>query len=353
MAENGPREKVAEIVSSKLFSKFRWLQYGPINQDFKCIHEDEHKPVGKSQAHTHPVDIVFSYKDPYLNKTIFLNTDLKSYAASSLGPSMIESALISLAKTIECASNSPEWREKYSICVGNDEVRGMLFVYNHDNNPSKSFYEYFYPPKPEGKGRRHRAVQIDKINIPKNKQIHIIEPDVIAYMMAVTSDMTEMIAERTFPAKNYGFYYPQLTLHKVITSEKYKPATIELISSPFMIIEHDAVFDYNDDGVKKMLHEQGYVVYYNRPGEEDNEFVYLLDTLAKCQILNGKNRIRIRLAYKNKNSHVRSNFARAIEKYAHEWSYDNDMTEYLKSIELHVVPTVKEFYCTETLSWER
>ncbi|MDP5136721.1 hypothetical protein ORJ04_12255 [Rheinheimera baltica] len=352
MAENGPREKVADLISNKLFSKFKWAQHGPFNQDFKCIHEDKHKPADKTQSHTHPVDLVFSYKDPYLNKTILLNTDLKSYGASSISPGMIEKSLSSLAYTIECASNSQEWINKYSICAGNFEVRGMLFVYNHDNKPVKSFYDFFYPPKPEGKGRRSRAVQLEKIKIPINKQIHFVDPDVIAYMMSVTSDMNEMIAEGTFPSKNYGFYYPQLTLHKVITSETYKPATIELICSPFMILEHDAVYEHDDHGTKKLKFEAGYVVYYNRSGEEDNEFVYLLDTLAKYQILNGKNKIRIRLAYKNKDSHVRSNFSRAIEKYAHEWSYDGVMTEYLQSIELHLVPTVKEFYCTESLSWE-
>ncbi|MDZ6214156.1 hypothetical protein U4M06_24795, partial [Klebsiella pneumoniae] len=80
MAENGPIEELAKIVSSKIFERFKWSISGPCDQDFGCIDEGNHKPLDKKQAHTHPVDVVFSYKDPYLNKTILLNTDLKSYS---------------------------------------------------------------------------------------------------------------------------------------------------------------------------------------------------------------------------------------------------------------------------------
>ena len=129
MAENGPIEQVAKIVSEKLFERFKWKQYGPMDQDFGCHKEVDHKPADKQQKHTHPVDVVFSYKDPYLNKTIYLNTDLKSYAKDTIKAPAIESALISLAKTIDCAETSEEWNTKYNISSGNFEVRECsLFI---------------------------------------------------------------------------------------------------------------------------------------------------------------------------------------------------------------------------------
>ena len=145
MAENGPREEIAKNVSSKLLSIFKWEQYGPYDQDFPCRKQDKHLDKVKNQKHTHPVDVVFGYKDPYSNKNILFNTDLKSYGKGSISPTKIEEALISLAKTIDCAENSTHWQTKYLIPAGDFEVRGLLFVYNHDNQYQKGFYDFFYP----------------------------------------------------------------------------------------------------------------------------------------------------------------------------------------------------------------
>ncbi|HIF9515767.1 TPA: hypothetical protein ACX6SR_000127 [Photobacterium damselae] len=351
MAENGPIEEVAKIVSAKLFHKFKWKQYGPYDQDFCCHKESSHKPAGKTQKHTHPVDVVFHYKDPYLNSTIYLNTDLKSYAKSSINVGMIEKALISLANTIDCAQNNHEWLDKYHTQVGNFEVRGLLFVYNHDNKNTTDFYDFFYPPKPK-QGKRNKAVKLDNINIPKGKQIHIIEPKLIDYMMRITNDLNELMAENTFPKEKYGFYYPELIYHKVLVSDEYLPATIELLSSPFLIIKHDEVELYNHKLNKlDIVYDSGYIVYYNRSGDKDLEFIYLLDTLSRFQLLNGENKIRIRCAHATPANAIRSNFRRAIEKYAHDWGYDSKYIEYLNTIEISTVTGYKEFYSTQELAW--
>lgn len=159
----------------------------------------------KKQAHTHPVDVVFSYKDPYLNKTILLNTDLKSYAKGSINTDMIEAALSSLSNTIACARYSQDWREKYNICVGDSEVRGLLFIYNHDNDFENNFYDFFDPPKPIGGKRKPKSVKLDNINISEGQQIHIIEPKSISYMLSIISDMNELIRDNQFPREEYGF----------------------------------------------------------------------------------------------------------------------------------------------------
>jgi hypothetical protein len=354
MAENGPIEEVAKVVSSKLFERFKWNQYGPYDQDFPCRKESEHKPEGKKQKHTHPVDVVFSYKDPYLNKTIYLNTDLKSYAKSSINVAMVETALSSLADTIDCAQNSPHWQEKYHVSESNFEVRGMLFVYNHDNLSKKEFHDLFYPPKPKANKRRPASVKLDKIKLTKNKQIHIIEPRLIDYMMTLVADMNELVSESKFPIDDYGFYYPQLTYHKVTNTKQNLPATVELLASPFLIIKHGNVEVYSKSKkALEVVYSEGFIVYYNRDGSNDLEFLYLLDTLSKFQILDGTNRIQIRVAHPKRDKSIKTNFRRAIEKYAHDWGYDDEAKEYLNQIQFATVPLTKEFYCTEEISWSR
>ncbi len=154
MAENGPREEIAKVVSSDLLSIFKWEQYGPYDQDFPCRKQDKHLDKEKKQKHTHPVDVVFGYKDPYSNKNVLFNTDLKSYGKGSISPTKIEEALTSLAKTIDCAENSSHWQAKYLIPAGDFEVRGLLFVYNHDNQYQKGFYDFFLSAKARERSKR-------------------------------------------------------------------------------------------------------------------------------------------------------------------------------------------------------
>lgn len=353
MAENGPREHIAKVVSSKLLSIFKWEQYGPYDQDFPCRKQDKHLGKEKVQKHTHPVDVVFGYKDPYSNKNVFFNTDLKSYGKGSISPTNIEDALISLAKTIDCAENSPEWLKKYNLATGDYEVRGFLFIYNHDNKFQKGFYDFFYPQKRE-KGQRGptpKPVQLSKIPVPKNKKLHIADPLLINYWMTIAADISEMIRLSTFPKKQFGFYYPELTFHKVVSSEKHLPATIEMLSSPFIIIKHDEVRELGDDEQAVTKYGAGYVVYYNRQANSDNEFLYLLDLLSKYQLLNSENKIRIKVPHTETSGSARSHFSRALDKYAHEWGYDEEMKKKL-NVELELITYVIDFYNSEDIGWK-
>ncbi|OBS98817.1 hypothetical protein A9259_08050 [Vibrio cyclitrophicus] len=356
MAENGPREDIAKIVSEKLLSFFKWDQFGPYDQDFDCRREDKHKKEGKNQQHTHPVDVVWGYKDPYLNKTIYLNTDLKSYGEGSINPKSIETALTSLARTIECAENSDQWQNKYVLSTGDFEVRALLFVYNHDNKQQKEFWNFFYPGKREKgqKGPTITPVNLSDIPVPKGKQLHIIEPKLINYLMSITADINEMVRLEQFPTDDYGFYYPDLTYHKVLSSEPYLPATIEMLSSPFMIIQHDDVYHYDRKAKEDTkVFDAGFVVYYNREGKSDNEFIYLLDILSKYQILSGKNNIRIRVLQQNASSSASSHFSRALRKYSHEWGYDDaTQNELFNRVKLDLIPYSREFYSSENIGWK-
>ena len=73
--------------------------------------KETHAHLKKSE-HTHPTDVVFKYADPYLNKAVYLHTDLKSYAVGSITLDSIKKALESLGKAIGCARASPWWETR-------------------------------------------------------------------------------------------------------------------------------------------------------------------------------------------------------------------------------------------------
>ncbi|MCQ4437276.1 hypothetical protein NO135_19980, partial [Clostridioides difficile] len=74
--------KMAVRVSDDLFEWFRWKRIPLPDLNFDCVKTATHAP--SKDKHTHPVDAVFHYTDPYLNKIIYMNTDLKSYASGSI-----------------------------------------------------------------------------------------------------------------------------------------------------------------------------------------------------------------------------------------------------------------------------
>src|SRR5690606_11306953 len=105
---------------------------------------------------------------------------------------------------------------------------------------------------------------------------------------------------------------------------------------PFIIIKHDEVKDIVDDKIA-IVHAPGYIVYYNREANTDNEFLYLLDLLSKYQLLNSGRKIRLKVPHTKTSGSARSHFNRALEKYIHEWGYDEDMKKKL-DIKLELIP---------------
>jgi len=122
--------ELANKISKELFEWFKWERVPVLDQNFRCVKQEKHAPRKKTD-HTHPVDVVFHYVDPYLGRRVLLNTDLKSYAKGSISASAIRSALRSLAQTIDCACVSEEWSGRYDLTNESLDVRGMLFVYNN------------------------------------------------------------------------------------------------------------------------------------------------------------------------------------------------------------------------------
>ena len=154
--ETGSIAEMAKRVSRDVFKWFKWQLVPLYDQNFDCLKQEKHAPT-KKQEHTHPVDVVFTYNDPYLDHPVLLNSDLKSYSKSSITSPNIRSALRSLALTIDCARVSEEWRARYDK-TGTAEIRGLLFVYNHDAEWDRDFANLLLPPKKKRSMRKRKAL---------------------------------------------------------------------------------------------------------------------------------------------------------------------------------------------------
>lgn len=330
--------EIANKVSEDLFKWFKWSKVPLMDENFTCVKNDSHAP--KKVNHTHPVDAVFHYFDPHLNKEVYLNTDLKSYAKNSITAIKIRDALKSLATTIDCARASAEWKSKYILEQKTYEIRGMLFVYNHDGEYDKSFYETF------------KGVSLDSIKIQKDQLIHIVNPALINYMHTIVGDMTKLHHEGKFPEQLYSFFYPDLYLHKAHGSHDDRAATIESIAAPYLIIQHEAVtkYDEKEKSIKETF-QRGFLVYYNRDGGTDTEFMYLFDALSRFQILNQECTIRIRVANSNPSQNIMPNYSRAINLYVMDWEFDEYKRKQLENISLELVDISKPFYCPSKIGW--
>lgn len=351
--ETGPTAEIANQVSTQLLKWFRWGRFPLKDRNFDCLKPEKHARANKKQKHTHPTDVVFSYHDPYLNRRILFNTDLKSYAKSSISGPNVRGALRSLATTIDCARASAEWKTRYEV-EDRDEIRGLLFVYNHDAEFDADFERYFASARKKSKEEdEDAAADVGGIPLEANQLIHIIQPRTIVYMQTILNDVAKLHLAGTFPKTNYYFYYPDQKLHKVHLERHKRPATVESICGPYLIVGHDAVVSYDEQTqTNKQSFGEGFVVYYNRPGATHLEFMYLFDVLSACQILDGEKQIRLRIAHNSPDPQVVSNFRRAIKAFVHDWGFDDYIQSKLDAIELEVLDQQKQSFSQTKLGWE-
>lgn len=352
---SGETSQIAEManrVSKDIFKWFKWERIPLMDQNFDCKKQEKHAPT-KQQKHSHPVDVVFKYNDPYLDNPILLNTDLKSYNKSSMTSPNIRGALKSLAQTIDCSRISNEWQSRYDT-AGLAEIRGLLFVYNHDTEWDKDFAKLLLPPKKKEEVGDEKGLVAKSLPLEEGQLIHIIEPRTIAYMTTVIADAQRLHAEGSFPAKNYYFFYPDLKLHKARGDKYSRPATIEMICGPFLIVEHDEIKKHDETTeMTEVTYQSGFVIFYNRAGNSHLEFMYLFDVLSTYQILDGSNKLRIRVAHHSPNVDIRSHFKRAIEMYVHDWGFDEYKKNRLEGIELEIIEIHKTSFSQVDIGWER
>lgn len=337
--------EVANKVSKDIFKFFRWEKMPIMDENFPCHKVDLHKKKKSKKdnpSHTHPVDTVFRYFDPYLNKYIYLNTDLKSYKKGSIKPSEVKKAIESLAKTLDCAMSSVEWKKKYVLDSESYIVRSLLFIYNWDKDYDSDLMGEL------------AKLKLGDIPLSTDGVIHVLGPDQITYLYSVVKDIEGLIAKQELPSDDYSFLYPDLVLHKAHGDQRLYPATIETLCSPYMILKHGPVMEFkevNGELKKTQKNSSGYVIYYNESGKTDSEFVYLFDVLSRLQILSSQNTIKFRVANLSVDNSIRSNFERAKHKYVADWGLDGHRKHDLDRIEFDTVSATSPNYSPGMLAW--
>jgi len=352
--------ELASLITQELGDFLKWKIHPENDLDFLCLMKDKHfDNASETDSKTHPTDLVISYDDPYENKKIYLNTDLKSYASESIGYAAVRDWLISIAKGTVCSLASTEWKQRYGI-EGTYEIRGLLFVYNHDGKFDKPFYSFIHDyPNPPHVGKRAPArFHLKDLNIPANVKLHIIEPLLIDNILSIKHDLDVMRNEGKAPRSDsyapISFYYPNRQRFKSRMKPQECPATIELISGPFFIMTYDNYNDYlpNDSNPQSPLivpKNRGNIIYYRERGDTVDEFLYLIETLMMYELIAENCETRIRHCVRDKSSTAKQNFLSAIEKYCVMWDYSEGMKSIFNKIEFDEVTIIQQIFCNKKI----
>jgi hypothetical protein len=318
MAETTNIATMAEKVSKEIFSEFFWEKVGSMDTNWNCVQEDRHKKK------THPSDIVFRYEDPYEQKYININFDLKSYAKGSINVTSVRGALESLAMASECTQLSEEWQSIYQSKTMNTEIISSLFVYNHDNSFDKDFDKLLFDATKR------------ELKMSEGNKLFVFSPQKIQYLITIVNDLKVLRGDEILPNKtNYTFYYP--TLDKKPTRNPWKSsATIELLFSTWQIIK------YKINPTDKTSNDFGIIVFYSKKGESQEEFQYLIDYLFHYQLISVSSQIMIRVA--NADKYASNHFANAVDEYKNSFNINDEIVTKLNNIKFESITSiVKDF----------
>lgn len=271
MAETSKIAQMAIKLSEEVFSEFFWTKVGPEDQNWPC--EDR----GSHGVETHPADVVFYYDEPYSLRRTFVHCDLKSYAKGSITSDNVHGAIASLAKQVACAEKSERWRDLYMHGDVTPDVCGLLFVYNHDGGYDKNFMSHLH------------TVKDKNLMLPRGSRIVVLGPYDIFWLDNVRYDIRQLrgsAGPHALPAaQRCKYFYPQLDGRANLQPDKARAATLEMLTSPWIVLEYRHGPNHSFRGV---------VVYYRRAGATEEEFMYLLDFLRHYQVLEDATKIEVR-----------------------------------------------------------
>ncbi|MEA9854289.1 hypothetical protein VDF98_21570 [Xanthomonas campestris pv. raphani] len=328
MAETVNIAEVASRIAKDIFKVLGWHVHPRKDDNFDC-QDGAHLGRGGKEKSTHPTDVVFSYQDPYTSRRVHLLTDLKSYKKDSISNVKVRTALQSLAMSVECAQESDQWRQKFSVISDQShEIRGLLFVHNHDGGYEKNFYEEL------------KKVNLRTLEIRAPVVLHFLGPADISRLYNIANDILRLKAEGELP-KEYTFYYPDLVITRRAGSVWDQQATIEAVAGPFLIIKH----------AEAESHKAGYLIYYNRAGATYEEFEYLIDCLSRYQILDAELPIRIRMVSSEIAESYQSNLEVAVQRYAKSWGFDESRSKMLEKISVSRIQAVVSTYNPGDCGW--
>ncbi|TIM15505.1 MAG: hypothetical protein E5Y67_07085 [Mesorhizobium sp.] len=220
MGETAAIARIAEIISDQIFSEFLWTKVGPVNVNFRCEKQEIHI------AQTHPTDVVFFYDEPYEDVTTYVQCDLKSYAAGSIGRSQVEKALVSLSNQVSCAEVSAEWQDLYVHKHKEFAISGLLFIYNHDGGYDRTFNETL------------EKLKFNDLDIPVNGKLVVLGPTEIHWLNNVSQEIVRMRgragADRLPDRKDCSFFYPQTVRRAQLRGQQRCAATLEMLTGPWI-----------------------------------------------------------------------------------------------------------------------
>lgn len=293
MPETSNIAEMARKVADEIFSAFGWQAVPPFDQNWACATRDAHK------VQTHPSDAVFFYEDPYRDRRVYINLDLKSYAKGTINSRSVREALKSLAKSTECANTSQGWRELYGTS-DTYRVIGGLFIYNHDDEYDQDFSGMISDIDPV------------KLNLPAQDQMVVFGPKEVAYLATVANDIHVSRGKRILPAENQcSFYYPDLIGVRPKTNNR-DAASLEMLTSPWQIIRY-----FPQQGSRTTTSSRAYFFYYRGLGDTVDEFKYLIDFAFRYQLLGEDEEISLRMPFGGNTAAAL--FERAKEEYAHDF----------------------------------
>jgi hypothetical protein len=316
MPETANIARIAELVSQELFDVYLWNKTGPRNWNWPCEEQSNHR------APTHPSDVVFFYDEPYALARTYVNCDLKSYATGSINAASIRSAIESLARALTCAEKSDEWRTKFIHDHVSPEICGLLFVYNHDGAYDRNFRQLL------------NSVKNEKLDIPRKSKIVVLGPEDIYWLNNVRYEIVQLRGKGQLPdQENCRFFYPHLVRRKNVQLEHARAATLETLTSPWIILSYSN---------PKKQNQKGFLVFYRRHGDSTDEFLYLIDYLMHYQVLVDDTDVHVKTLQPHPSAHAY--FKKAIDQYIDECDGTDDIRERLTSIQYSQINQVKTVF---------
>lgn len=307
---------MAEKVSQEVLGVFGWERVGARNLNWNCVNQEVHK----TNAGTHPSDLVFKYKDPNSAFTIYLNADVKSYAKDTINKTKLTAALHSLANATNCANASEEWSKFYTIDGELRRTHGLLFIYNHDGEYDKNFLETL------------EKVRFEQVPVTKNNRVYVFSPQMVSYLTTVAQDIRVFYAGGTF-----GFRYPDMIFSHPRHHE-LPVAAVEYLLGPWQVVSGK-----KSDGRPQLN------IYYYGQGNSSDEFKFMIDYLFRFQLVEDVP-ISVRLPHAGEDAS--RNFLKAKTEYAVDFYELQEFKKRLDLISYYPVTSTVLRFSTETIGME-
>ncbi|WP_099490519.1 hypothetical protein [Stenotrophomonas maltophilia] len=325
MSETSNIATMAARVSEDIFEVFGWERILPSDQDWDCVTADHAKK-------THPSDVVFRYKHPYSDSTIYFTTDLKSFAKGSITKQQLKKAIASLGMSAACAGISESWQNLYLTPDTRSDVRGLLFIYNHDDEYEGDFNQLLAESSPA------------KAGLEESTMLHVIGPHVVSYLATVANDIHVLRGKKKLPSdeSKFWFFYPDL-IGEPSRQPRARSATVEALCGPLIVCEYIA-------DSKTGSATTGALIYYSRSGETVDEFKYLLDYLFRYQLLSNCEEIKIRMA--NAVEKAPAIFQRAVDAYVSDVNGLKEIRDRLAQVSLEPITEVIKVFSKVDLGME-